>query len=229
MIQWVHERVVLARAVDRVLVATDDERIRACVEGFGGTAIMTSPHHASGTDRLAEVVRAHPADVIVNIQGDEPLIEPQAVDEVVEVLLGDLGASMATLATPLRDAKRLLDPNVVKVVVDGQGRALYFSRSPIPHLRDGADPRGVAPGALAHVGLYAYRRDFLLRFCEWTPGPLERAERLEQLRALENGAMIRVGITAFESLAVDTPADVAAVEARLTERSPPSTSTPRNP
>ena len=230
MIRWVHEAVSRCRTVDEVRVATDDARIRECVEGFGGRVAMTSPHHASGTDRVAEAASdLGPQDVVVNVQGDEPLVEPGAIDEVVRALLDDPHADLATLATPLTEPAAFGDPSVVKVVRDGQGRALYFSRAPIPWPRasgaarwTGAEAPHPPPphpdGALRHLGLYAYRTGFLRRFCAWGPSPLERLEALEQLRALEHGARIRVALTHHAPLAIDTPADVPAVVARLRER-----------
>jgi 3-deoxy-manno-octulosonate cytidylyltransferase (CMP-KDO synthetase) len=229
MIRWVHEGVSRCRTLDEVRVATDDERIRACVEGFGGLVAMTAPHHPTGTDRLAEAAADLPEDaVVVNVQGDEPLVEPEAVDEVVRALLGDPEAEMATLATALTDAAAFSDPSVVKVVRDARGRALYFSRAPIPWPRATAAPAGAGgvpragppppEGALRHLGLYAHRTGFLRRFCAWGPSPLERLEGLEQLRALEHGARVRVALTDHASLSIDTPGDVAAVVARLRER-----------
>jgi 3-deoxy-manno-octulosonate cytidylyltransferase (CMP-KDO synthetase) len=213
MVQWVHEGASTAQLLDELLVATDDLRIRDCVEAFGGRALMTSPHHASGTDRLAEVAAGLSADVVVNVQGDEPLVAGEAIDALVRVLLDNPDDEMATLASPLRSVEDYLDPSVVKVVTDEDGRALYFSRCPVPYPR--ADPASLPSCAMRHVGLYAYRRSFLLDLASWPPSPLERCESLEQLRALEHGATIRVAMTEHESLAVDTPADVSRVEARL--------------
>ena len=213
MIQWVHERASAAASLDEVVVATDDERIRRCVEGFGGRVVMTSPSCATGTDRAAEVARAHDAKVIVNIQGDEPLLRPEAIDACVAALEAAPDAPMATLATPLLDEAAWLDASVVKVVVDAAGRALYFSRAPIPWQRD------VSPGvprlARRHVGLYAYRSSFLAEFAAWPRAPLEECEGLEQLRALHHGVAITVAIADHDALAVDVPGDVPAVEARL--------------
>jgi len=221
MIRWVHEAVSRCRTLDEVRVATDDARIRDCVVAFGGRVVMTSPDHPSGTDRLAEAAAdLDDADLVVNVQGDEPLLDPAAVDEAVAALLGDPEADLATLAAPLTDALAFADPSVVKVVVDGGGRALYFSRAPIPWPRATGAGAGIAPpeGALRHLGLYVYRKGFLRRFCAWGPSHLERLESLEQLRALEHGARIRVALTEHPSLGVDTPADVPAVVARLSER-----------
>jgi 3-deoxy-manno-octulosonate cytidylyltransferase (CMP-KDO synthetase) len=222
MIQHVYERVRLARRVDRVLVATDDSRIAAAVVGFGGEAVMTSPAHPSGTDRLAEAVVGTDAEIVVNVQGDEPLLDPRAVDATVEALLADPALDMATLSTPLSDDEELVDPSTVKVVVDGRGNALYFSRSPIPHVRadlagPGSQPKTIARSlARKHVGLYVYRRAALLRLAGLAPTPLERAEGLEQLRALHHGIVVRVvPIEGWSGAAVDTPEDLERVRALM--------------
>jgi 3-deoxy-manno-octulosonate cytidylyltransferase (CMP-KDO synthetase) len=223
MIQHVHERVRSARRLDRVLVATDDERIVAVVRGFGGEAIMTSGDHATGTDRLAEAVRSTDATIVVNVQGDEPMLDPSGIDAAVAPLVDDPSLPMATLSLPLTDVEEMLSPSVVKVVTDARGDALYFSRSPIPHVRlDGADPRGAAAAAVArglarkHVGLYVYRREVLERFASLPPAPLEQAEGLEQLRALHNGIRIRVvAHHGAGGVAVDTPHDLERVRALL--------------
>jgi 3-deoxy-manno-octulosonate cytidylyltransferase (CMP-KDO synthetase) len=216
MVQHVYERVRAARAVDRVLVATDDERIALAVRGFGGEALMTSPDHQSGSDRLAEAARQVSADVIVGVQGDEPMIDPGAVEASVRPFT-DAAVDAATVCTPLRDGQEMLSPHVVKVVVDAAGWALYFSRSPIPHVR-GEDARAAAARGLArrHLGIYAWRKAALLRFAALAPSPLEQAEGLEQLRALENGMRMRV--VEFEGeagVAVDTPEDLERVRALM--------------
>jgi 3-deoxy-manno-octulosonate cytidylyltransferase (CMP-KDO synthetase) len=217
LVQWVHEVASRARSLDRVLVATDDERIKARVDAFGGEAVLTSGEHASGTDRVAEAVAGLEADVVVNIQGDEPLLDPDWIDLTVAALVERPEADLATLAVPLDDEAAFHDPDVVKVVTDADGRALYFSRAPVPWPREGgARPR--PEGARRHVGLYAYRREFLLRFCCLEPTALERLESLEQLRALEHGAHVRVVDAAGRTLGVDRPGDVAAVERILRER-----------
>jgi len=200
MIERVHERARAAKRVDRVIVATEDERIAAVVRGFGGEAVLTSPRHATGTDRLAEAARGIDAEIVINVQGDEPLLDPSGIDAVAEALVADPAVEMATLSLPLRGADEMLQASVVKVVTDARGDALYFSRSPIPHVRQGAasDPRAAAEAAVArglarkHVGLYGYRREALLRFAALAPSPLEEAEGLEQLRALAHGMKIRV-------------------------------------
>lgn len=213
MIQHVYERARRARAVDGVLVATDDERIRAAVEGFGGDVVMTGRAHRSGTDRIAEVALSLDADVVVNVQGDLPLLDPHLIDAAVAPLRADAGLPMATLRTAIHARQELENPNVVKVVTDREGYALYFSRSPLPCHRDGASP-GAALGH-KHIGLYAYRRDFVLTFAQLPPTPLEQAERLEQLRALEHGFRIRVNTVQSASIEVDTPADLERARAAL--------------
>jgi 3-deoxy-manno-octulosonate cytidylyltransferase (CMP-KDO synthetase) len=210
-----------SRRVDRLVVATDDERIAAALRPAGAEVVMTSGDHPSGTDRVAEVSQrfASDHDVVLNVQGDEALVTGTSLDLLVDAMAGDGAPDMATLSEPIRDVTELLDPNVVKVVVDRRGSALYFSRSPIPYHRDPADPaldlraalarrRGGVAGYLKHQGLYAYRRDVLLALTREDPSPLERDESLEQLRALQAGYTIRVLASDFRSLAVDTPADL---------------------
>lgn len=217
MIQWVYERTVQARLVDRVIVATDDSRIAAAVEAFGGEFCMTAADHATGTDRLAEVASQLAAALIVNVQGDEPLIDPLMIDQAIQPLLDNAAISMGTLAAVIRDDAEFLNPNVVKVVTDCQGFALYFSRSPIPHERDRVEQPVSGRGRVAwkHIGLYVYRRDFLLEFAGWPETQLEQLEKLEQLRALEHGVPIRVVVTEGSCIGVDTPADLARIEAQL--------------
>jgi len=208
LIQHVCERAALATCVDEVVVATDDERIRAAVQSFGGRAVLTSAAHRSGTDRIAEAVRGIHADVIVNVQGDEPAIEPQAIDLAVRLLERHPDADMSTLAAPECDPARLRDPNLVKVVLDARGYALYFSRAPIPASKSYPGfPQGDEHVYLAHIGLYAFRRDFLFRFASLPPSPLEAHESLEQLRALEHGHRIVVGISSYHARGIDTPED----------------------
>lgn len=209
MIQWVYERSTLADSLDAIIVATDDSRIFEAVEAFGGTAVMTSASHQSGTDRIAEVAQAHDAELVVNIQGDEPLIEPEVIDAAVRPLQDDPDLEMGTIACPLA-GEDLGNPNVVKVVFDAQHRALYFSRARIPY------PRGAAPadGQVSHwqhIGMYVYRKDFLLRFTGYPVSRLEQLERLEQLRALEHGHAIYVNPTEYRSISVDTPEDLQQV------------------
>jgi 3-deoxy-manno-octulosonate cytidylyltransferase (CMP-KDO synthetase) len=219
LIQRVFERARTARRLSRLLVATDDERIHKAVEEFGGEAIMTSAEHTSGTDRLAEVARRISADIYVNIQGDEPLLDPADIDALIDCLATDREVGMATLREPLPDVRAAEDPNVVKVVCDGSGRALYFSRSRIPHPhREPAMRKGVSGSAgvyFRHVGLYAYRERLLREFASWGHGLLEGIEGLEQLRALERGQAIRVLQARGHYLGVDRPEDVIAVEKAL--------------
>jgi 3-deoxy-manno-octulosonate cytidylyltransferase (CMP-KDO synthetase) len=212
MIQRVYARAERVRGVERVLVATDDERIRAAVARFGGEAVLTRAAHRSGTDRIAEVAATLDADVIVNVQGDLPLLDPAMVDAAVAPLRADAGLPMATIRTAIRSREEYDNPNVVKVVTDRDGYALYFSRSPLPFHRD-----GVAGAELGwkHIGLYVYRRDFLLSFAQLAPTPLEQAEQLEQLRALEWGFRIKVMPVEAASIEVDTPADLERARAAL--------------
>jgi 3-deoxy-manno-octulosonate cytidylyltransferase (CMP-KDO synthetase) len=212
MIQRVYERTARAAGVDRVLVATDDARIRAAVEGFGGEAVMTRADHPTGTDRIAEVAARLDADVIVNVQGDLPLLDPTMVADAVAPMRADASLPMATLKTPIREHAELDNPNVVKVVTDRAGFALYFSRSPIPFWRDGTEGDILAH---RHIGLYVYRRDFLLSFAKLEPTPLERAERLEQLRALERGFRIKVVEVPDAAVEVDPMEDLERARALL--------------
>lgn len=210
MIQHVWERTRAAKSIDEVVVATDDDRIRSACEAFGAEVEMTRDDHATGTDRLAEVAGRRACDVIVNVQGDEPLIEGFVVDAAVEALVTDETAAMSTIVHRA-EPEAYDDPNRVKVVLDANGFALYFSRAPIPFRRKDT---GLAP--LQHVGLYVYRRDFLLEIVKLERSPAERTEELEQLRALENGHRIRAAeIEGWTSVPVDVPEDVPIVEAAL--------------
>ena len=210
LIQHVYEQARKARCASEVVVATDDERILAAVKEVGGRAAMTGAGHASGTDRVAEVAANLRAEVIINVQGDEPQIDPEAIDRLAE-LMRDPSADMATLAVPITCEEAYRSPSVVKVVCDDNGRALYFSRSPIPMVRDGRPDFAARPARfLQHLGVYAYRRDFLLRIAAAPPHPLEQSEKLEQLRVLGAGGTIGVGIVAHSHRGVDTPADYAA-------------------
>jgi len=207
LIQHVYERACQSQA-DAVVVATDDLRIYDAVVSFGGRVVMTQADHPSGTDRVAEVARGLDHDIIVNLQGDEPLLDPDSLDLVAKLLEKDPQASMATLSTPIHALDQWRDPNCVKLVRDAYGRALYFSRSPIPYCRDGEPDFQNNPGTyLQHLGLYAYRRSFLLDLATWPPSPLEEIEKLEQLRVLALGKRIQVGVVAHASRGVDTPAD----------------------
>ncbi len=218
MIERVYERVGSSATIDRVIVATDDLRIYQTVTDFGGEAWMTREDHASGTDRLAEVAEQLDADLLVNVQGDEPLIDPTMIDAAVAPLRDDSSIPMGTLKSAISDWQEFRDPNVVKVVTDHAGYALYFSRSPIPFPRDEWQTAS-APmadlGVFKHIGLYVYRRDFLLRFAVMPQSRLEQLEKLEQLRALEHGYRIRVVETDQVCIGVDTPEDVLRVETLL--------------
>ena len=206
MIQHVYARASAASRVDAVLVATDDERIANAVADFGGTAVMTRTEHPSGTDRLAEVAAHLSSDIIINVQGDEPMIDATAIDLCVQALTDHPDDVMSTARRPLDDDEAD-NPAVVKVVVDTNDVALYFSRSPIPHVRAG----NAAPPRWAHLGLYGYRRPFLISLASLTPTPAERAESLEQLRVLEHGYRIRCVATTSTSVGVDTPDDLERV------------------
>ncbi|HKZ17067.1 MAG TPA: 3-deoxy-manno-octulosonate cytidylyltransferase [Geobacteraceae bacterium] len=214
MVQHVYERAARARLVSEVIVATDDERIAAAVTAFGGRVEMTLQSHETGTDRLAEVAARIDSDVVVNVQGDEPLIEPAMIDEAIYPLTVDNSINMGTLKSRIRTLHDFLSPNVVKVITDKEGFALYFSRSPLPNFRDkwnDLKDEAFASGRLLcykHVGIYVYRREFLLQFARMAPTYLEMAEKLEQLRVLENGFRIKVVETKYESIGVDTPTDL---------------------
>ena len=214
MIEHVYRRAAATPGVDRVIVATDDERVRQAVERFGGEAVMTSARHRSGTDRLAEVAASLTCDVVVNVQGDEPLIAPEAIGAAVAALVGSPEVEITTLRRRLVDPAEYASPHVVKVVVDRRGDALYFSRAAIPHERGGHGQRP-PPGTYKHVGLYAYRRTCLLALAALEPTPLELAESLEQLRALEHGLRIRTVETVHDTIGVDTPEDLEHVRRLL--------------
>jgi 3-deoxy-manno-octulosonate cytidylyltransferase (CMP-KDO synthetase) len=213
MVQHVYERAKMARYLDDVVVATDDSRIVDAVREFGGRVQMTRHDHPSGTDRLAEVASADTSKIYVNIQGDEPLIDPEAIDAAVLAITTDDSIQMTTLKKRIVDPADIVNPNVVKVVTNLQDEAIYFSRCPIPFERDGESGESMHS---KHVGLYVYRRDFLLGYPDMPVGPLEKAERLEQLRALENGYRIRVVETDYESLGVDSVEDLERVNQLFT-------------
>lgn len=224
MIQHTYERVRQATLVSRILVATDDPRIVQAVERFGGEAVMTSPDHPTGTDRLAEVATQLTDALIVNVQGDEPLIHPEMIDTVVRLLGDEPNVPMSTLKIRIETADDIFNPAITKVVTDLNGYALYFSKGPIPFCRNAWGdfarrgtglPDFVPPQVACHVGLYAYRRDFLLRYATLPPTPLEQLEQLEQLRVLEHGYRIKVADTVHTSLGVDTPEDLAKVRQLL--------------
>ncbi len=218
MIQWVYERTRRSRLVNRVIVATDDDRIAKAVASFNGEAVMTSPTHPSGTDRIAEVAKKIDCTFVVNVQGDEPLIQPDMIDEAITPLLNDPSIPMGTLCKKIEDRGEAFDPNVVKVVFDEKGSALYFSRSPIPWDRDGWAGRDnlrdfpLSGPLYKHIGLYVYRRDFLLAYAGMPLMPLETMEKLEQLRALERGYKIKVVVTEHESFGVDIPGDLGKIQ-----------------
>jgi 3-deoxy-manno-octulosonate cytidylyltransferase (CMP-KDO synthetase) len=211
MIEHVYRRASAARSIQSVIVVTDDDRIHRAVIGFGGQARMTSAAHQSGTDRIAEIAPGLDCDVIVNVQGDEPLIEPAMIDEVVAPFAQDVALMMSTLRRRIEDEAERQNPNVTKVVVDRDEYALYFSRAPIPFVRSGSP----AAPAWRHVGIYAYRRECLLRLAALPPSAMERSEALEQLRALDYGIRIKALETRFDSIGVDTPDDLARVKAML--------------
>lgn len=216
MIQRVYEQTCKATLVDRVIVATDDQRVAEVVTAFGGELWMTSARHETGTDRLAEVAAGLDADLVVNVQGDEPLIDPRTIDLAVAPLLADETIDMGTLRVAITSLDEFLDPNVVKVVVDRAGNALYFSRAAIPCAREYLDTLAENFSALCaykHIGLYVYRREFLLRYPTLAVTPLEKLEKLEQLRALEHGYRIHVEVTTVPSQGVDTPQDLEKVRA----------------
>ena len=205
LIQHVYER-ACESAADIAIVATDDRRIFDAVKSFGGNVVMTRDDHPSGTDRVAEVAEKLDADIIVNVQGDEPMIESGTLDLLARLLEQDCESEMATLAVPITSLEQWRDPNCVKVVCDTLGRALYFSRGPIPYVRDG-EPDFSTRRFLQHLGLYAYRRDFLLKLAKLPPEPLELTEKLEQLRVLALGYRIQIGVVPHAHRGVDTPAD----------------------
>ena len=216
LIQRVYEQAAKAKRLDKVIVATDDTRILEAVEGFGGDAMLTSPDCATGTDRVAEVARAYECDLVLNIQGDEPLMRPEMIDQLVDGMQADPKCVMGTLARKLEAAANLDNPNVVKVALAQNGNALYFSRSRVPFVREArtGDPQEWLKLAkfYKHLGIYAFRREFLLKFVQLPQSELEKTEMLEQLRALENGFSIKVLVTPHDSIGVDRPEDVILVE-----------------
>lgn len=220
MVQHVYERARQSRLLTDVIVATDDARIQSAVEGFGGKSVMTPVDIASGSDRIAFAARALDADIIVNIQGDEPLIDSAMIDSTIQLLIDDASAAAGTAVKVITSPDDLANPNVVKVVLDAQMFALYFSRSPIPHVRDEGDPAAWPASARCykHLGLYVYRAAFLQQFSRLAPTPLERAEKLEQLRILEHGYRIKCALTDTDSIAVDTAEDLERVRLEITRR-----------
>ena len=229
MVQHVYERAKSATLVGEIVVATDDDRIAEAVRKFGGEVVLTSPEHRTGTERVAEVVRGREADIVVNIQGDEPLIRGEIIDAAIRPLISDESLHISTLKSPITRMSDWFNPNVVKVVTDREGFALYFSRSPIPFFRDefmgdgrfppwdrkgGDDPSPPGPVSV-HIGLYVYRRSLLLSIAQMEPTPLERAEGLEQLRLMENGYRIKVVPVDYHPVGVDTPADLEEVREKV--------------
>ena len=232
LVQRVYEQAAKSKRLDKIVVATEDTRILEAVEAFGGDAMLTSPDCATGTDRVTEVARTYDCDLVVNIQGDEPLMRPEMIDQLVDGMLANPKCVMGTLARTINVAEQIANPNVVKVVVAANGNALYFSRSQIPYVRDASVVAAVpaAQGAsetgattllnkwlslatfYKHLGIYAYRHDFLLKFVTLPQSDLEKTEKLEQLRALENGFAIKVWVTPHDSIGVDRPEDVELVE-----------------
>ncbi len=215
MIQHVVERVKRAQLISRVLVATDDAKIQKAVSDFGGESLLTRSDHRSGTDRVAEVAAHVPAGIYVNVQGDEPLVDPGTIDALVSAMHEEDAVQIATPCSVIHTASDIMDPNIVKVVRNFDGDALYFSRAPIPWVRDRGEK--VAARHWKHLGLYAYRRDALLDFPTLPPGDLERLEQLEQLRWLENNYRIRLVETEYDAISVDVPADLERVEKILRE------------
>jgi 3-deoxy-manno-octulosonate cytidylyltransferase (CMP-KDO synthetase) len=221
MIRYVYEGVRESKLIDEVIVATDDQRIMEAVQSFGGKAVMTSPTHFTGTDRVAEVAEKLKSEIIVNVQGDEPLIKGNIIDKAIRPLLTEDTLQLSTLMTRIEEVKDWLNPHIVKVVVDQKNYALYFSRSPIPFPRDlhigrlESNPFGTSrplpKRVFKHIGVYVFRRIFLLHFSKMMPSPLEKLEKLEQLRALENGYRIKVNPVNYEPLSVDTPEDLQKV------------------
>ncbi len=216
LIEHVYRQAKAAHSLDDVIVATDDTRILEAVESFGGTAILTSPDCVSGTDRVAEAAQEVQCDYVVNIQGDEPLMRPEMIDQLVDGICSDRSCQMATLARVIESVDALDNPDIVKVVIGMDGRALYFSRSPIPYVRDAINPDARLQQGLGHfykhLGIYAFQKAFLLEYVGLDQSPLEQTEKLEQLRALEHGVGIKVLITPHDSVGVDRPEDVVVVE-----------------
>ena len=214
MVEWVWRRAVGAKKLSDVIVACDDARIVKCVEGFGGKAMLTSPDHPNGSSRIAEAASKIQADVFINIQGDEPMIHPQGIDQLAALFEQEKEIRVGTLAVRKTSVEDYENPNVVKVICDAKGRALYFSRSPLPYFRE-KPAQGIT--YLKHLGIYGYRRDFILEFVTWKPGVLENYEKLEQLRILERGIPIHVIETAHDSWSVDTADDLLVVENKMKE------------
>ena len=220
MIQWVYERASRSFLLDDIIIATDDARIEEAVLEFDGRVVMTPKDINSGTDRVALVAEDMPVEVVVNIQGDEPLIDPKGIDQAVRLLLDSQDADVSTLAYEVSETNELRNPDTVRVVIDNMGYALYFSRAAIPYLRDYSNIKDWPSHQTYynHIGLYVFRKDFLLQYASLPQTPLEKAEKLEQLRILEYGFRIRVGITTDRPLCVDTPADLKRVREEVRKR-----------
>jgi 3-deoxy-manno-octulosonate cytidylyltransferase (CMP-KDO synthetase) len=216
VIQYVYEEALKATALQDLIVATDDERVLKAVEDFGGRAVMTAKQHLSGTDRLSEIANPVDTEIVINIQADEPLIHFSMINELVNCLNDDPAIPMATLAYKIKDREDLYNPNIVKVVKDKNNFALYFSRSPIPHVCD-SQTEFASMSFFKHLGLYAYTKEFLFTFRNLPQGELEKAEKLEQLRVLERGYKIKVIETGFDTIGVDTPEDLEKVKQRMQE------------
>lgn len=218
LLQHVWERCQKTRLIERIIIATDDQRIKKVATAFGAEVVMTSVKHQSGTDRIAEAVqklgKKGTFSHVINVQGDEPLIDARLIDRLAKAMLQDSEVEMITAATPLDDEGHRNDPNIVKVVLDQQKNALYFSRSLIPYHRDMNDPKS-AVRPLLHLGIYGFRKDILKKYVRYRPSPLERCEKLEQLRALEHGIKIRVLTTSHRALGVDTPEDAKRIESHF--------------
>lgn len=219
LVQHVYDRARLSRLASDCLIATDDERIKRACERYGSAVMMTSPDHNSGTDRMAEVATKLDADVYVNVQGDEPLVDPDAVDLLIRMMFDSPSIRMGTLKRPYESYEDFINPNMARVVCDKDDFALYFSRAPIPYMtREQFESAKNSPVAYKHIGIYSFRRDFLLEFSAMPPSLLEKTERLEQLRALEAGVRIKVPTTDYESISVETPADLERVRAIFPQR-----------
>ncbi len=221
ILQWVYEAASKAEYVSRTIIATDSEEVIKVVQNFGAEVVMTSPEHPSGTDRVAEVASKLEADIVVNLQADEPLIRAEMIDAVIRLLVEDPEAQMGTLARPITSAQDVFNPHVVKVVTDSRGYALYFSRAPIPFMRDQYVYKGEfsytpqQARALKHIGIYSYRRQTLLKLTKLPQSPQEKEEKLEQLRALYHGISLKVALTEHDTIGVDTPEDLKHLEALL--------------
>lgn len=218
LIQHVYDNVLLAKKLRQVIVATDDDRIFQAVKSFGGQVAMTRSDHVCGTDRIAEVARNLTDEIIVNVQGDEPEIDPHQIDQLVGLLEQNSECDMATLACPFETVEDVLSPTTTKVVLDRTGRAMYFSKAVIPYARDDGGKVKDPGGWLLHLGIYAYRRDFLLKYSAMAPAPLEKIEKLEQLRVLENGHRIVVGVVDRAAIGIDTPEEYAAFVERTRQK-----------